>query len=228
MDRLYFHHDDLARDDLDELYRIAGLYQVVEAAAPLLARLEGPVAALAELRHMRGYCRVETDDLAGGIADYAAAVRLAPEFDPPRRNLAGLRPRVVDRLEDLQRAADWDELLRLASAARTAWPGERRFAWSAAVGLDMTGRAEESAEVLLALAKDAPERDEVWHSLFLVLGRLGREQEAAIAGAEGVRVLRERGLDAETLEGMLRDIAPAGPRWPLMDGGADAPASPPA
>ena len=226
MDRLYFPHDALPAADRDEFYRIVGMYQydrlpqVIEAADLLEDRLRQHPAVLAELHRMRGYCRVELGDLAGGITDYTAATHIAPELETPRRNLASLPRRVSDELEQFHDRHRWHELAALGEAASVAWPADSRFAWSYAVGLDVTGRTAEAATVLAALIERSPDLMFVWRSLFVVFDKLGREPEAVALAAEGVRVLRERHLNAGELEELVQEMAPGQPQWPVIEGGA--------
>lgn len=178
----------------------ARLDELIEAGAPAEAWFE------------RGKLRLRGDDPEGALADFEAALRLAPTDTRIRFNLAQALRR-LGRAEEAARAQEEFELLRpvfsLAKHDQEVDPRRRlerlrticeRFPnlWSAHVERARTELAVEgtgAARRTLEAARDAfPDEPEIRELLALLLDRLGESEAARHERDEGRR-LRE-GRDA--------------------------------
>jgi tetratricopeptide (TPR) repeat protein len=123
--------------------------------------------------------REETGDEAGALESLRETLRLVPDHEPARRELASLELRGFER--DAGRAAEggrWDEAISLYSRALER-DGERmRSRASRGMALLQKSRLAEAAEDLAAARRLGNDEANVASALSLCLAELGRDRDA--------------------------------------------------
>lgn len=127
------------------------------------------------LHAARGAELAARGDLAGAIAEFRAAVRLAPDDAPARTNLGTALSRWGRRSRDPAAVAEGLEHSRAAARLR---PDDSRIRANLGVALVQSGRYDEAVEELGAAIRLDPESLALQTGLAMVLIALGRDAEA--------------------------------------------------